>query len=206
MRDWQDTTMAAIKGGDKMAAYLEKMVAKAQNATVVSVGWPVGADYPDGTPVALVAITHEFGGTVNIPEHEASIYRRLNDKGDFMSHGKFVKRSKSNYETRHTIPAHVITIPPRPYFRPMIAEKSGEWGDYVGQYFKTNKYDARKTLYQMGEKISGQLQDSILAVTSPALAQSTIKAKGFDKPLVGGANDSGGGGVMLRSVTYEVAE
>jgi len=51
----------------------------------------------------------------------------------------------------------------------------------------------------MGELIQGELQGSIRDLTSPALAASTVRAKGFDKPLI----DSG---VMLRSVDFEVKD
>ena len=48
-----------------------------------------------------------------------------------------------------------------------------------------------------GEAIAGQLRQSIVDTNSPALAESTIRRKGFSKPLV----DTGH---MLQSVDYEV--
>lgn len=88
-------------------------------------------------------------------------------------------------------------IPPRPFFRNMIAAKSGEWPKAVGDLLKVNDFDAAKTLNLAGDGIKGQLQQSIRDTDSPALKQSTIDKKGFDKPLV----DTGH---MLNSVGYIV--
>lgn len=75
-------------------------------------------------------------------------------------------------------------VPPRPFFRNMIAAKSQEWPAAVGDLLKANDYDAVKTLEKVGEGIEGQLQQSINDLTSPPLAESTIRRKGFDKPLI----------------------
>lgn len=88
-------------------------------------------------------------------------------------------------------------VPPRPFFRNMIAAKSPEWPKAVGDLLKANDFDAEKTLGQTGEGIKGQLQQSIIDTNSPPLAQSTIDAKGSAKPLV----DTGH---MLNSVDYSV--
>lgn len=88
-------------------------------------------------------------------------------------------------------------IPPRPFFRNMIAAKSPEWPKAVGDLLTANEYDATKALEMTGEGIKGQLQQSIVDTNSPTLAQSTIDAKGSAKPLV----DTGH---MLNSVDYTV--
>lgn len=87
--------------------------------------------------------------------------------------------------------------PPRPFFRLMIAEKRGTWGDAVALNWKATNGDAAKTLDRMGQGIKGQLQDSIRNLVDPPLAPSTIARKGFDKPLI----DKGH---MLNSVDYVV--
>lgn len=88
-------------------------------------------------------------------------------------------------------------IPPRPFFRQMILEHSKEWPDQVQKILKAHGYAADATLADMGELIKGELQQSIVDLTSPPLAASTVAAKGSSKPLV----DTG---VMLRSVDYAV--
>lgn len=95
--------------------------------------------------------------------------------------------------------APAVNIPPRPFFRNMIAEKSQEWPDGLAKNLKANAYNLDKSLGQVGEAISGQLRESIINTNSPPLAPATVKAKGFDKPLV----DTGH---MLNSIDYEVVK
>lgn len=90
-------------------------------------------------------------------------------------------------------------IPPRPFFRRMIADKSGEWPKALAANLKATNYDVDLTLQRMGAGIKGQLQQSITDLTDPPLASSTIARKGFDKPLI----DTGH---MLNSVDYEIEE
>lgn len=90
-----------------------------------------------------------------------------------------------------------VGIPPRPFFRHMIAEKSSEWPAAIAGLLRANNYDAAQTLGQTGEAVKGQLQQSIVDTNSPPLSPSTVARKGFDKPLV----DTGH---MLNSVDYQV--
>lgn len=145
-----------FKGGEALQAKLQELAAKLGRADQVRVGFLEGATYPDGTSVALVAATDEFGSP---------------------AHGQ----------------------PPRPYFRNMIAEKGPTWGGAVAALMKSEDYDAAVVLGKIGEGIKGQLQQSIVDLTSPPLAPSTIARKGFDKPLIDKS-------VMLNSVDYEVKE
>lgn len=86
---------------------------------------------------------------------------------------------------------------PRPYFRTMIADKSPKWAGNLGRLAVLHDYDTTKVLGLMGEAIAGQLQASIRALVSPPLAPSTVKAKGFSKPLIDTS-------VMINSVAYQV--
>ncbi len=88
-------------------------------------------------------------------------------------------------------------IPPRPFFRNMIAQRAESWPDAVAALLETNDYDATQTLMQTGEGIKGQLQQSIKDTNSPPLAPATIAKKGFSKPLI----DTG---VMINSIDYKV--
>lgn len=90
-------------------------------------------------------------------------------------------------------------IPPRPFFRNMIAAKSPGWPKAIADLLPANGYDVKKTLAQVGEGVAGQLRTSITEFTTPANAPSTIARKGFDKPLI----DSGH---LLASVSYQVEE
>lgn len=90
-----------------------------------------------------------------------------------------------------------VNIPPRPFFRNMIADHSNEWPKAVGDLLKTTDYDAEKTMGLAGEGIAGQLRQSVVDTNSPPNAESTIAAKGSAKPLV----DTGH---LLASIDYEV--
>ena len=62
---------------------------------------------------------------------------------------------------------------------------------------KTN-YDAAKALDFLGKVMGEQLTESIRSFSTPANAKSTIKAKGFDDPLVQS-------GAFMRSVDHDVS-
>lgn len=87
--------------------------------------------------------------------------------------------------------------PPRPFFRQMIAAESPTWPRKMAALAKATNYDGDKVLGMMGEDIKGALQQSINDFETPELAESTIAAKGFDKPLDHTSH-------MLNSVAYEV--
>jgi len=87
--------------------------------------------------------------------------------------------------------------PARPFFRTMVAAESPTWPGKLAKAGKFTHYDGPRVLAFMGEDIKGALQQSINEFTTPALASSTIKAKGFEKPLIAT-------GHMLNSITYKV--
>lgn len=87
--------------------------------------------------------------------------------------------------------------PARPFFRRMIAAESPTWSGKMAKLAKVTNYDGDKVLALMGEDIKGALQQSINDFQTPALAPSTIAAKGSPKPLIDTSH-------MLNSVAYEV--
>jgi hypothetical protein len=87
--------------------------------------------------------------------------------------------------------------PPRPFFRNAVARYSPQWPKAIADLLKTNDYDAVKTLSQTGAAIAGQIRQSIVDLTSPPLAPSTIRRKKFSKPLIDTS-------VMVNSVDFEV--
>jgi hypothetical protein len=191
--------MTQVKGGGKLAQRFREISNRLSSAKAVKIGFLENSTYPDGTSLPMIAAVNEFGGTVKVPEHQVDIYRKISANGDFLRKGRFVKQKQSNFQTTHDVKAHAINIPARPYFRPMIAEHKGEWGPQLADLLKANDYNAKKALGQMGQVIAGQLRDSILSVSSPALAPSTVRKKGNSKLLV----DSGH---MLNSIQAEVED
>lgn len=87
--------------------------------------------------------------------------------------------------------------PPRPFFRRMIAKESPSWGGKIAALAQSTDNDGEKVLRLMGEDIEGALKQSINDLTDPPLAESTIKRKGFDKPLIDST-------VMVNSTGYRV--
>lgn len=65
-------------------------------------------------------------------------------------------------------------IPPRPFFRPMVAAHKSEWGPALSAALKANDYNAEAALGQVGEDMAGQLQASIIAVSDPPLSKVTL--------------------------------
>lgn len=188
-----------FKGGDKLAQKLAEIAARVGKANTVRVGFLEDATYPDGTPVALVAATNEYGGTVTVPEHDVTVNRKLKSNGEFAQNGRFVKAEKANFSTTHHVEEYTVTIPARPFFRSMIQEHKGEWAGDLGKIVVAAEYDANLALGRMGKHIGEQLQESIRSFNDPGNAKSTIAKKGFDKPLIDSST-------MLQSVDFEVDE
>ncbi len=193
--------MSALSGGEKLMAALKEInahLASAGSDPSVRVGFLEGSTYPDGTSVPMVAAVQEFGGTIRREPGTVTVYRKVAASvTHFLRNGRFVKKREANFSSTHDTPAYSITIPPRPYFRNMIRANGREWGAAMAKLLKANEFDAGKVLGLMGQLIKGQLQQSIRDLVSPPLAASTIRRKGFTKPLI----DTGH---MLNSVDYEV--
>lgn len=90
-------------------------------------------------------------------------------------------------------------IPPRPFFRNMIAAKEREWPKAIADLLRDNEMDPKRALDLAGFAIGGQLKQSIIDTNEPPLAPSTIRRKGFDKPLIETSH-------MINSVDHEVRE
>lgn len=66
------------------------------------------------------------------------------------------------------------TAPARPFFRNMIADKKGSWGTDLGKILKAVDNDVPRALALMGERIQGQLQQSIVDTNAPPLSPFTV--------------------------------
>lgn len=154
---------------DSVARKLKEIASKMGGS--LEVGFLEDATYPDGTPVAAVAAWNEYGTT----------------------------RSAEGPATREGAEARAGYSPPRPFFRTMIAKESPSWPSKLAGAYKATGGDAKKAFALMGEDIQGALIQSINDLTSPPLAPSTVKAKGFDKPLIDSSH-------MVNSTGYRVVE
>jgi hypothetical protein len=91
----------------------------------------------------------------------------------------------------------VNNIPPRPFFRNMIAKYSREWPKAIADLLRVYDYDTERALDEAGATIEGQLRQSVVDTNSPPLKPATIRRKGSEKPLVET-------GHMLNSIDHEV--
>ena len=88
-------------------------------------------------------------------------------------------------------------IPARPAIRNMLREKSKTWPESMANILRHTNNNVPVALQLLGEGIKGQWMQAIRDITSPPLAPSTVKRKGFDKLLVET-------GHLLNSVAVEV--
>ena len=65
-------------------------------------------------------------------------------------------------------------IPPRPFFRNMVAAHASEWPGVIVDQLKKTDGDANITLQRLGALISGQLRESIVDTNEPPLSPVTL--------------------------------
>ena len=148
--------------------------------------------------VAQVAYWNEYGAQIQVPEHQVTVYRLVSEKtGDFRLNGRFVKQSKANLATTHTVPAHTINIPARSFFRKTVRTHKGEWIKALPGL--VNQHGAAKGLEMVGKAMKGNLVESIMTWTDPPNSKATIARKGKDAPLRDTMQ-------MSRSIGVEVSD
>jgi len=87
-------------GGEKLQKALMELSKKVRNASTLSVGWPEGATYENGTPVAQVAAIQEFGApSRHIPP--AAFFRKLiADKSTSWGQNLATALEMTNYDAK----------------------------------------------------------------------------------------------------------
>lgn len=149
-------------------------------------------------PVAQVAFWNEYGAQIQVPEHQITVYRLVSEKtGDFRLNGRFVKQSKANFATTHTVPAHTINIPARSFFRKTVRTHKGEWIKALPGL--VSQHGAVTGLKLVGKAMKGDLVESIMTWTDPPNSKATIARKGIDAPLRDTMQ-------MSRSIGVEVSD
>ena len=148
--------------------------------------------------VAQVAYWNEYGAQIQVPEHQITVYRLVSEKtGDFRLNGRFVKQSKANFATTHTVPAHTVNIPARSFFRKTVRTHKGEWIKALPGL--VSQHGAVKGLELVGKAMKGNLVESIMTWTDPPNSKATIARKGKDAPLRDTMQ-------MSRSIGVEVSD
>lgn len=174
--------MSSFTGGDKLRAKMAELVAKLGPGKHARVGFLEGSTCGVNNDASApeVAFYNEYG----------TIGRQT--LGSFKATGTITKAGK--IIDNQSRPMH---IPPRPFFRDMIRKRSGSWSKLLSAALVKAHMDPDKALGIVGLVISEQLQISIKQFKTPRNADSTIAAKGFDKPLENSDN-------MLRAVSYDI--
>lgn len=70
----------------------------------------------------IYGAVHQFGATIEIAARSQQAYYRQKKNGEIDN--RFVRKSKSNFSQWHTIPAHQVTIPARPWLG--VSAEQGE--------------------------------------------------------------------------------
>lgn len=87
--------------------------------------------------------------------------------------------------------------PLRPFFRSMIEKNKAGWSLAFGNLMNMNNNDVAKVFALMGEGIKDQLTQSIVEFSDPPNAPSTVRRKGFNKPLIET-------GTMQRATAWDI--
>ncbi|SMH62534.1 phage virion morphogenesis protein [Azospirillum agricola] len=111
---WPPSVRALAENGETLTdtARLRQSIASHVSPTAFEVG----------TNVVYAAI-HQFGGAIHMPERQQTMY--WHHRGDTskaswrasrtFADWSFAKKSKANYSETHTVKAHDVTMPARPY-------------------------------------------------------------------------------------------
>lgn len=178
------TITAELKGGDALERHLKGIAKHLGKGATVAVGFLESETYPGGTYHFTKARLKQMS-----PETR-QFAQFLRGKKKFA--GPVAQVAFWNeFGTKRS--------PPRPFMRHTVASKSGRWGVALGHALKHTDYDTRTALAMLGEKIQGQMRESIANWTEPANSKTTRELKGFNSPL----RDSG---VMMRAVDYQVID
>lgn len=100
---------------DGLPDFLKNIKALAKKDVLVGIPAKSAQRKEAGEPLnnAEIAYIQTFGSTIQVDEHEQTIYR--GKKG-----GKFVKKAKAVTTETHAVGPHEIVIPPRPFLEPGV--------------------------------------------------------------------------------------
>lgn len=99
-------------------------------------------------------------------------------------------RDAAPYKNGISVPSvaeHLEFKSPWPFMRPTVHQNESNYRELLkslmGRAINAGQ-DPGNTLAQFGEKVKGDIQMTILSITSPPNKPSTAKRKGFNKPLI----------------------
>jgi hypothetical protein len=183
-----DNVTFNLRGGDKFKAQLQNLARSLNTARAVRIGFLEGSDYPEGD------------GGARLMAAAKRVFKAHPGWGRLLA-------AWSRWQAKHPRGLSVAqvafwnefgtsTSKPRPFFRLMIRQHSGEWGKKLARYLKGAQFDAEVALNKLGMLIAGQLQESIQSWPADN-APLTVAVKGFNHGLVDSMT-------MARAVDFEV--
>jgi hypothetical protein len=90
-------------------------------------------------------------------------------------------------------------IPARPFFSTCVNQNRKNWTTLLAPALKNAKFDGEKALDIIGNQAKGDLQETMREWDTPPNAPSTVKAKGFNDPLIDTGN-------LLDAVSFKVTK
>ena len=144
----------------------------------VEIGIFSGSDREDDTPMLMIAFVHEFG--MEIPKRNT----------------EEIKADKN------AVTSPYITIPERSYLRAGFdanLDKIHREFEYLLSQVLELKISGKTALELIGASVTTKIQDFLVELKEPPLAESTIRAKGSSNPLV----DTG---QLMNSITWKITE
>lgn len=190
----------AVKGSAMVTRHLQAL--RALKGKTVAAGWFESARYMGeiggdaGISVARIARLLEFGGVIDHPG--GTKYIRDAATSERFLGTRFVK---NDFVGDHEVTGpHKIVIPARPFMRLAWHNFSADRAKIQKRIAKdifSGKLPPEKALAQMGDTLEGYIAKSMKNGGWQPNARSTIRKKGFDKPLI----DSGW---MFQSISSQV--
>lgn len=180
---------------DNLADVMKSIKALIEQDVLIGIPAAKDARKEDGPATnAVIAYMQTYGGTIQIPAREATLYRKIGKNGDFANNGRFVKRKKSNFASAHIIPAHTVTLTPRPFLEPGIVKAKD---DIAAQMKKAGKAalngkpaDIEKAMMSAGLIAQRSAQaiisdgEGLAPLAESTLASRRSRGRSGDKPLL----------------------
>lgn len=175
--------MSSAKSKGMLALEQHKKALKEIDGRQVEAGWFGTARYANGRSVAENARLQEFGAVIDHPGGTKYIEDAIVD-GRYVG-TRFVGKEFSG---EHKVTgAHQIVIPARPFMRfasMNFQRKRTDIQTRISEKLISGKITATQALEQVGMAMEAEIVNSIKNGKWEPNAKSTIRAKGFDKPLV----------------------
>lgn len=197
--------MAKDVGSPMILAHIAAL--KAMKGKQVSAGWFESARYQTatdsgpsvGVSVARIARLLNYGGVIDHPGGTKYITdAAVGGKNARMLGTRFVHK---NFQGEHgTTSAHTITIPARPFMQlawRMFSEQRATVQRGIAKKLITGEMTPDNALAAIGLVLEGCIGKAMKNGNWTPNAKSTVRAKGFDKPLIDSAH-------MFQSVSSQV--